>query len=82
MQQHQTIVRIRAAEVSGFDVVSVPAGGFGDGSMIVGAFSRLLFVNLRQQTFSGKFFDQRDAQSAVHCGLVMRKRYFVAKFPV
>jgi hypothetical protein len=48
VQQHQIVVRVRAAEVSGLDVVSIPAGGFGNGLMTVGAFSRLLFVKVCQ----------------------------------
>jgi hypothetical protein len=56
VQQHQIVVRVRAAEVSGLDVVSIPAGGFGDRLTAVGAFSRLLFVKVREQTSSGKFF--------------------------
>ena len=30
VKQHQLVVRILAAEVFGFDVMSVPSGGFGN----------------------------------------------------
>jgi len=48
VKQHQVVVRILAAEVFGFDVMSVPSGGFGNRLTTVYAFARLLFVKIRQ----------------------------------
>jgi hypothetical protein len=68
----QVVVRIRAAEVSGLDVLSVPAGGFGDGLITMGAFARLLFVKVRQQTSSGKFLGHFSTDATLKVQFIFR----------